>query len=311
MDVIQLKYPHQLVKSGGPYSLAVGFFDGVHLGHQQVINRAIEHAKEKGVKSAVMTFDPHPSIVLGGRNEKVFYITPLEQKIEKLKALGVDTVFVVNFTSDFAKLSPEDFVQFFIKDMHVVHVTAGFDFSFGAFGKGNMELMQQLGGSDFDVTVVDKFEQDADKVSSTRIRKALQDGDMELAHRLLGRPFEVPGIVVHGDKRGRTLGFPTANVQHVEGSFVPSTGVYAVRILVQDEWLDGVCNVGYKPTFNDPNHKKLSIEVNIFNFDKNIYGEQVVVAWYKRIRSEQKFSGIEALIAQIEKDKKAAIDYLK
>ena len=311
MDVIQLKYPHQLVKNGGPYSLAVGFFDGVHLGHQQVINRAIEHAKEKGVKSAVMTFDPHPSIVLGGRNEKVFYITPLEQKIEKLKALGVDTVFVVNFTSDFAKLSPEDFVQFFIKDLHVVHVTAGFDFSFGAFGKGNMELMQQLGGSDFDVTVVDKFEQDEDKVSSTRIRKALQDGDMELAHHLLGRPFEVPGIVVHGDKRGRTLGFPTANVQHVEGSFVPSTGVYAVRILVQDEWLDGVCNVGYKPTFNDPNHKQLSIEVNIFNFDKNIYGEQVVVAWYKRIRSEQKFSGVEALIAQIEQDKKAAIEYLK
>ena len=311
MDVIQLKYPHQLVKNGGPYSLAIGFFDGVHLGHQQVINRAIEHAKEKGVKSAVMTFDPHPSIVLGGRNEKVFYITPLEQKIEKLKAFGVDTVFVVNFTSDFAKLSPEDFVQFFIKDLHVVHVTAGFDFSFGAFGKGNMELMQQLGGSDFDVTVVDKFEQDADKVSSTRIRKALQDGDMELAHHLLGRPFEVPGIVVHGDKRGRTLGFPTANVQHLEGCFVPSTGVYAVKILVQNEWLNGVCNVGYKPTFKDPNNKQLSIEVNIFNFDKNIYGEQVVVAWYKRIRSEQKFNGVEALIAQIELDKKAAIEYLK
>ena len=310
MDVIQLKYPHQLVKNGGPYSLAVGFFDGVHLGHQQVIKTAIKHAEEKGVKSAVMTFDPHPSIVLGGRNEKVFYITPLEQKIEKLSELGVDTVFVVNFTSDFAKLSPQDFVQFFIKDLHVVHVTAGFDFSFGAFGKGNMELMQQLGGSNFDVTVVDKFEQDADKVSSTRIRKALQDGDMELAHRLLGRPFEVPGIVVHGDKRGRTLGFPTANVQHLEGCFVPSTGVYAVKILVQNEWLDGVCNVGYKPTFNDPNYKQLSIEVNIFNFDKNIYGEQVVVAWYKRIRSEQKFSGVEALIAQIEQDKKAAIDYL-
>ncbi len=311
MDVIQLKYPHQLVKNGGPYSLAVGFFDGVHLGHQQVIKTAIKHAEEKGCKSAVMTFDPHPSIVLGGRNEKVFYITPLDQKIEKLKELGVDTVFVVNFTSDFAKLSPKDFVEYFIKDLRVVHVTAGFDFSFGSFGKGNMELMKQLGGTDFDVTVVEKFEQEEDKVSSTRIRKALQDGDMEQAHRLLGRPFEVPGIVVHGDKRGRTLGFPTANVQHHEGSFVPSTGVYAVKILVQNEWLDGVCNVGYKPTFKDPNNKQLSIEVNIFNFDKNIYGEQVVVAWYKRIRSEQKFNGVEALIAQIEQDKKAAINYLK
>jgi riboflavin kinase / FMN adenylyltransferase len=309
MEVIHLKYPHQLVKNGGPYSLAVGFFDGVHLGHQQVIKTAIKHAESKGIQSAVMTFDPHPSIVLGGRNEKVFYITPLEQKMGKLAALGVDTVFVVNFTSDFAKLSPADFIQYFIKDLNIVHVTAGFDYSFGAFGKGNMDLMKQLAGQDFDVTVVEKYEQQEDKVSSTRIRKALQDGEMELAHHLLGRPFEVPGIVVHGDKRGRTLGFPTANVQHSEGSFVPSTGVYAVRILVQNEWYEGVCNVGYKPTFKDPNNKQLSIEVNIFNFDKNIYGEQVVVAWYKRLRSEQKFNGIEALVAQIEQDKAEAVSY--
>ena len=113
----------------------------------------MKHAEEKGCKSAVMTFDPHPSIVLGGRNEKVFYITPLEQKIEKLKDLGVDQVFVVNFTSDFAKLSPEDFIQYFIKDLNVIHVTAGFDYSFGAFGKGNMELMKEIAGADFDATV--------------------------------------------------------------------------------------------------------------------------------------------------------------
>ena len=309
MEVIHLKYPHQLTKNGEPYSLAVGFFDGVHLGHQQVINTAISHAKNKGLKSAVMTFDPHPSIVLGGRNEKVFYITTLEQKIEKLEAMGVDTLFVVNFTSDFAKLSPENFVEYFIKDLNVQHVTAGFDYSFGAFGKGNMDMMKQLAGEDFAVTVVEKFEQESDKVSSTRIRKALKEGDMEEAHHLLGRPFEVQGIVVHGDKRGRTMGFPTANVQHKEGSFVPSTGVYAVKILVQDEWHDGVCNVGYKPTFKDPNNKQLSIEVNIFNFDKNIYGEQVVVAWYKRLRSEQKFNGIDALIAQIQEDKQVAMTY--
>lgn len=311
MEVLHLKYPHQLIQNGGPYSLAVGFFDGVHLGHQKVIQSAIDHAKALQCKSAVMTFDPHPSIVLGGRNEKVFYITPLEQKIEKIRALGVDTLFVVNFTSDFAKLTPEDFVQYFIKDLHVEHVSAGFDYSFGAFGKGNMELMKQLAGDDFGVTVVEKLEQESDKVSSTRIRQALKNGDMEQAHMLLGRAFEVPGIVVHGDKRGRTMGFPTANVQHSEGSFVPSTGVYAVRILVQNEWHDGVCNVGYKPTFNDPNNKQLSIEVHIFNFDKNIYGEKVVVGWYHRIRSEQKFNGIQELIAQIEKDKQSAVEFLK
>lgn len=310
MDVIHLKYPHQLKVTEGPYSLALGFFDGVHRGHQAVINSAIATAKEKSYKSAVMTFDPHPSIVLGGRNEKVFYITPLQQKLDTLSTMDVDTVFVVNFTSDFAKLSPKAFVKHFILDLNVKHVTAGFDYSFGAFGKGDMELMRQLSGESFGVTVVDKYSDTSEKISSTRIRKALKDGNMEEARMLLGRAFEVPGIVVHGDKRGRTLGFPTANVQNMEGCFIPATGVYAVKILVQDEWFDGVCNVGYKPTFNNPDHKQLSIEVHIFNFDKNIYGEEVVVGWYHRIRSEKKFNGINELVAQIEKDKQAAIEYL-
>ncbi len=202
-----------------PYSLAIGFFDGVHRGHQAVIQSAIDTAKEKNLKSAVMTFDPHPSIVLGGRNEKVFYITPLQQKLDTLRKLNVDTVFVVHFTSDFAKLSPEAFVQHFIRDLHVLHVTAGFDFSFGAFGKGNMALMQELSGEDFGVTVVEKYADGAEKISSTRIRKALKEGNMEEVRMLLGRAFEVPGIVVHGDKRGRTLGFPTANVQSMDGVF--------------------------------------------------------------------------------------------
>lgn len=311
MEVIHLKYPHKLVATDVPYSLAVGFFDGVHSGHQKVIEAAMDNAVRLQCKSAVMTFDPHPSIVLGGRNEKVFYITPLEQKIEKLEALGVDTLFVVNFTSDFAKLSPERFVQYFVRDLNIKHVSAGFDFSFGAFGKGNMAMMQQLAGDDFGVTVVGKFEQENEKVSSTRIRQALKDGEMEQAHALLGRPFEVPGIVVHGDKRGRTMGFPTANVQAMAGCYIPATGVYAVQILVQNEWYNGVCNVGYKPTFNNPEEKQLSIEVHILNFDKNIYGEEVVVGWHKRIRSERKFSGIDALIEQIELDKQQAIHYFE
>jgi len=259
----------------------------------------------------VMTFDPHPSIVLGGRKEKVFYITPLQLKINILKELGVDTVFVVQFTSDFAKLTPEEFINYFIRDLNVVHVTAGFDYSFGAFGKGNMDTMQELSNGDYGVTVVDKLTDDEEKISSTRIRKSLQAGDMEEVYHLLGRPYAVPGIVVHGDKRGRTIGFPTANIQSQEGSFIPATGVYAVRILVQDEWYDGVCNVGYKPTFKNPEDKQLSIEVHILDFNKNIYGEEVVVGWYKRIRSEQKFDGIESLKAQIEKDKQEALLYFQ
>lgn len=313
MNVIHLKYPHQLAQEieKEAYSLAIGFFDGVHKGHQAVIEAAKQKAEQLNIKSAVMTFDPHPSIVLGRRNEKVFYITPLLQKIDTFKKLNIDTVFVVNFTSDFAKLTPEEFIKYFIVDLNVQHVTAGFDFSFGAYGKGNMELMEKLSNGRYGVTAIEKQQDAVEKISSTRIRQALQDGDMEQARHLLGRAFEVPGIVVHGDKRGRTMGFPTANVQAMEGCYIPATGVYAVKILVQNKWYDGVCNVGYKPTFNNPDEKQLSIEVHILNFNKNIYGEEVVVGWYKRIRSERKFNGIEALIEQIELDKQQAIAYFE
>lgn len=313
MNVIHLKYPHDLkeIDSNLNYSLAIGFFDGVHRGHREVIGAAINKAQQLNIKSAVMTFDPHPSIVLGGRNEKVFYITPLQQKIDILEELGVDTTFVVQFTSDIAKLSPEHFVDIFIRDLNVKHVTAGFDFTFGAFAKGNMDTLKSLSNGDFGVTVINKLEEDDEKISSTRIRRNLEAGHMETVHQLLGRAFEVPGIVVHGDNRGHTIGFPTANIQPMEGCFIPATGVYAVRILVQNNWYDGVCNVGYKPTFNNPEHKQLSIEVHILNFAKNIYGEEVVVGWYKRLRSERKFDGIEALKTQIEKDKQEAIEYFQ
>ncbi|GLC87354.1 riboflavin biosynthesis protein RibF [Lysinibacillus piscis] len=313
MEVIHLKYPHQLQQKEGmqPYSLALGFFDGVHKGHQAVIKAAKKEGERLQIPTAVMTFDPHPSVVLGGRNEKVFYITLLQQKLTLCEELGVDTMFVVHFTSDFAKLSPAAFIDTFIRNLNIRHVTAGFDFSFGAFGQGTMEDMYRLSQGDYGVTVVDKQTDQEEKISSTRIRQLLQEGAMEEVRRLLGRPFDITGIVVHGDKRGRTIGFPTANVQALEGTYIPASGVYAVRLRVQNHWYDGVCNVGYKPTFKDPNDKQLSIEVHILDFDKNIYGEEVQVAWYKRIRSEQKFDGIESLKTQIEKDKQAAIHYFK
>ncbi|MGG0657981.1 bifunctional riboflavin kinase/FAD synthetase [Rummeliibacillus pycnus] len=312
MKVIQLMYPHQISSKyiEGPYSLAVGFFDGVHRGHQAVVKEAKIQATNKNLKLAVMTFDPHPSIVLGQRKEQVFYITPLKQKLEILEELKVDTVFVVRFTSDFAKLCPQQFVDIFIRNLNIKHVTAGFDFTFGEMGRGTMKDLLDMSNEDYEVSVVEKQQQESEKISSTNVRQALKEGDMERVRLLLGRPFQIPGIVVHGDKRGRQIGFPTANVQEAEGSFIPATGVYAVRILVQNEWHDGVCNVGYKPTFKNPDEKNLTIEVYINNFDKNIYGEEVKVDWYKYLRGEQKFDGIESLKAQIELDKQHALEYL-
>ncbi|SER52693.1 riboflavin biosynthesis protein RibF [Psychrobacillus sp. OK032] len=313
MEVYHLSYPNHLYGNeiNDSYALAIGFFDGVHTGHQAVIQEALNKGQELNIKTAVMTFDPHPSLVLGGRKEQIFYITPIEQKIEILKELQVDAVFVVRFTSDFAKLTPTEFIKSFIKQNNVKHVTAGFDFTFGAFGKGTMEDMEQLSDGKYTVTVVGKQELSGEKISSTRIREELKAGNMEKVKELLGRPFMLSGVVIHGDKRGRTIDFPTANIQLAEGQYTPATGVYAVKICVQEKWYDGVCNVGFKPTFNNPDEKKLSIEVHIFDFNQSIYGEEVIVHWYMRIRSEQKFNGIDELKAQIAKDKLVAIDYFK
>lgn len=313
MKIIHLNYPNHMKPEEqlGPLSMALGFFDGVHKGHQKVIGEALEIAEQRGVKSAVMTFDPHPSLVLGGRKEEMVYITPLQQKMDILDEMGVDVCFIVRFTSDFAQLQPEEFISHFIEDLGVVHVTAGFDFSFGAKGQGNMDKLQTFSNGRFGVSVIGKQEDGQQKISSTRIREHLKAGEVEEVCRLSGRPFKVSGTVINGDKRGRTIGFPTANVEPDLGTFVPGRGVYAVRLHVQDEMHDGVCNVGYKPTFNNPDQKKLVIEVHIFDFDRDIYGERVTVDWHKRIRDEQKFSGIDELKAQIEKDKQEAIQFFR
>ncbi|MFP8781714.1 riboflavin biosynthesis protein RibF [Planococcus plakortidis] len=312
MKIIHLSYPHEMkAQEQGPLSMAIGFFDGVHKGHQQVIGTAIDKAQAGGMKSAVMTFDPHPSLVLGGRKEEVFYITPLGQKMEILQEMGVDICYIVRFTSEFAKLSPEQFIEHFIDGLNVKEVVAGFDFSFGYKGGGNMALMESHGNGRYQVTTVGKIEAENEKVSSTRIRHLLKDGLVEPVHHLLGRPYRISGTVVNGDKRGRTIGFPTANVEPELGTFVPKRGVYAVRIEVQGAYFDGVCNVGYKPTFNNPDVKNLVIEVHILEFHKSIYGEKVVVEWHKRIRDEQKFSGIDELKAQISRDKDTAKRYFE
>ncbi|ANU27990.1 riboflavin biosynthesis protein RibF [Planococcus versutus] len=308
MKIIHLNYPNHVKPDfdTGPISLALGFFDGVHKGHQRVIGEAIYQAQQKDLKSAVMTFDPHPSLVLGGRKEEVFYITPMQQKMDILESMNVDYCFIVRFTSEFAKLTPEEFIEFFVKNLQAKHVTAGFDFSFGSKGKGDMRLMKQMSEDHYDVTVAEKLEENDEKISSTRIRELLKQGETAKVYHLLGRPFRISGTVVNGDKRGRTIGFPTANIEPELGAIMPSRGVYAVKIQVQDNNYNGICNIGYKPTFNNPEVKKQVIEVHILDFAKTIYGEMVEVEWYERIRDEQKFSGIEELKAQIQRDKETA-----
>lgn len=311
MEVIKLNFPLTIDKTViPPISMALGYFDGVHLGHQKVILEAKKQAKLKGIRSAVMTFDPHPSVVLGKNQKHVKYITPLAEKVKIIEGLGIDFLFIVNFTQEFANLLPQEFIDQFVIDINVKHVVAGFDFSYGRMGKGTMETLPFHSREQFTFSVVEKFTCGDEKVSSTRIRQYINDGKMADLPELLGRFYTTAGTVIHGDKRGRTIGFPTANVDTHDEYILPPLGVYAVKIKIADSWYEGVCNVGYKPTFNKE-ALKVSVEVHIFDFNKDIYGKSVIVEWHQYLRKEQKFSGIDELVAQIERDKQNAIKYFE
>lgn len=311
MEVKKLYFPHHIEKNElPPLAMALGYFDGVHLGHQRVILEAKRNAEKLGLKSAVMTFDPHPSVVLGKAEKHVHYITPLTEKIQIIEKMGIDYLFIVHFTTEFANLLPQEFVDQYIIGLHVMHVVAGFDFTYGRMGKGTMETLPFHSRELFSFSVVPKFTNSEEKVSSTQIRKFLKEGRTNILPELLGRFYTTTGTIIHGDKRGRTIGFPTANVDVNEEYILPPLGVYAVKMKVHEEWYEGVCNVGYKPTFNKEADKP-SIEVHLFRFDQSIYGEEVVIEWHVYLRKEQKFSGIDELVSQIEKDKQKSIEYFE
>jgi riboflavin kinase/FMN adenylyltransferase len=312
VEIKMLDFPLHINKEEiPPLAMALGYFDGVHRGHQQVILEAKKRAGKLGLKSAVMTFDPHPSVVLGKyKNQDVHYITPLSEKIEIIAELDIDYLFIVHFTPDFANLLPQEFVDQYLIGMNVKHVVAGFDYTYGRMGQGTMETLQFHSRDQFTFTTVPKLTCGDEKVSSTWIRKLLIEGQTEKLYDLLGRYYTTSGIVVHGDKRGRTIGFPTANVELNEEYIVPPVGVYAVRLKVEGQWYNGVCNLGYKPTFSNDSVKP-SVEVHIFDFNKDIYGQKVQVEWHQYLRQEQKFSGISELVVQIEKDKQNAIRYFQ
>lgn len=311
MEIHTLQYPEKTESGHGEqqYSLAIGFFDGLHKGHRSVIEEAQRKAKELKILSAVMTFDPHPSHLFGDGTSKVSYITQFPEKVRLLREMGVDTLFVVSFDWALASLSPEQFVDVFIKKLGVKHVTAGFDFTFGSKGAGTMEQMSALANGEYGTTVVEKVTDKVEKISSSRIRQLLKEGNVEEAASLLGRSFRTIGTVVHGEKRGRLLGFPTANVQPVDKPVLPTNGVYAVRFMVDGQTLDGVCNVGVKPTFHEKADAPV-VEVYIPDFEGDLYGKEVAVDWIGHIRPEAKFDSVDALIEQMNKDTQHAKEIL-
>lgn len=307
MEVIQVTHPIQAKQYiQEDIAIALGFFDGLHRGHQALIDTLHQVASERGLKKAVMTFDPHPSVVLNPKQKRTTYLTPLNEKIERLSHSDIDYCLVVNFSSRFAEVPPESFVQDYLIKNHARVIVAGFDFTFGKYGKGNMSMLQEYSDT-FECITVSKQDLNDEKISTTAIREALKTGDLQKANEQLGYRYQIKGTVVQGEKRGRTIGFPTANIEPSDDYVLPTKGVYAVsmKIGANDHIYRGVCNVGVKPTFHE-NLPQVVIEVNIFDFDEDIYGERVILEWHHYLRPELKFDGIDPLVAQMNQDKERA-----
>ncbi|KXG43429.1 bifunctional riboflavin kinase/FAD synthetase [Tepidibacillus infernus] len=311
MKVLQLSYPLTLDRYQ-PSVIAIGYFDGVHKGHQQVIKKACQIAKQYDLLCGVMTFFPHPKEVISN-DKKIDQITPLEMKLQQFEKMNVDLSYVVHFSKRFSRITPEEFVNEFLVKLNVKGVVVGFDFKFGHMGMGNPETLRNLNQGRFSVDVVHAFQDDIGKISSSRIRDYLLSGQVELANQLLGRNYSFSGRVVHGDKRGRTIGFPTANLQLLEEYLTIRKGVYVVKTQYHGRSYAGVMNIGYKPTFSDDQNLP-TYEVYLIDFDGDLYGQVLEIEVIKFLREEKKFNHLNELKKQItydiEQAKKAMINIM-
>ncbi len=291
--------------------VTVGTFDGVHAGHRAIMDTLVRKAKEREARSVVVTFDPHPREIIDPRDDGIKLLTTLQERREILEELGIDRMVVIPFDRDFSLLSSEEFVRNIIhQKIGVQEFVIGYDHHFGRNREGTIETIEELGRElGFDAYVVSKKEVGAKTVSSTAIRKALsEEGDVEQAASFLQRPYRLNGMVIHGDKRGHKIGYPTANIRPQDNrKIIPRDGVYAVKLRFEGEWYGGMMNIGTRPTFEGSDR---TLEVNIFDFDEEIYGREVQVRFLRRIRDEMKFDGVEALKEQLAKDKESALEII-
>lgn len=305
MKVISLTFPIKEKIISSKIILALGFFDGVHVGHQALIKKAREIANKKNLPLAVLTFDKHPKEIY--RDDKEFvYVDTLEEKKKHLQELGVDYLFVIQFDKKFSKLSPQDFVDQVIVKLNTDTAVVGFDYTYGPKNVANVSNLPKFSKDRFNICVEPAQTYAGIKVGSTEIRNAIQNGNVQLAMALLGHPYELSGTIVRGFRRGHKIGFPTANLQTDEQKVLPKIGVYATRTNIDGKWYDSMTNVGYNDTFAN---QKMTIETHLFGFNEEAYGKPITIEWYKFIRGDQKFTSIEALSAQLHRDEKNIQQY--
>lgn len=280
--------------------VTIGNFDGVHLGHQYIFRRLIAEAKKERRPAVVISFDPHPKMVLHPERRPFYLITSLEEKIRHLSNLGIDALILIPFSLDYARTTAGEFVSGFLwEKLRIRKILIGHDYTFGLGKEGNRAFLTAAGGRlGFEVEVLSAFRVGDTTISSTRIRKALLAGEVRHAASLLGRPYNLAGEVISGSHRGVGLGFPTANIRP-DKALVPPSGVYAVCVHFEGKAHRGVLSIGYNPTFAD---QKFSIEVHLLDFNENIYGKRLDLLFIERLRDEIRFASAGELVAQIEKD---------
>ncbi len=292
--------------------VTIGTFDGVHLGHQAIFKEMRRLAQEIGGETVVVTFHPHPRQVLSIGTERLRFICSQEEKLKKIEEFGIDNVLIIPFTKEFASTPSEDFIKDYIIDsIHPSIIVVGYDHHFGKNRMGDYEMLTQL-GKQYNFRTVQVEAQDVNEVavSSTKIRNFLWAGNVKAANELLGYPYSVTGTVVEGNKIGRTIGFPTANLDIPnEYMMINNPGVYACQTMIDGKPYNAMANTGLRPTVEDRTDGDFIIEVNIFDFNGDLYGKTLKVWFLDRIRDEEKFKGLEALKAQLEQDRKKVKEY--
>ncbi len=281
--------------------LTIGSFDGVHIGHEQLIRELNDNAHQADGKAVVLTFHPHPAVILRGRTG-AFYLTPPSEKVELLDKLGADIVITHPFTYDLSQSTAREYVIYLMNHLGFKQLLVGYDFALGKGREGNVPYLQLLGEEfGFSVQVVEPVMSSGKIVSSSLIRNLIGEGAVSEAFKLLGRYYPVQGIVVHGDGRGKKIGIPTANLETGDEKLIPGAGVYACRVQFQGNYLPAAVNVGTRPTF-ESSDKTSHVEAYILDFSGDLYGQEIKVEFIERLRGEVKYQSVEELLDQIYAD---------
>ena len=289
--------------------LTLGMFDGIHIGHQAIIRQLNEIAKKENGESVLLTFEPHPRVVLGKGADDLQLLTTLDEKKELLEKSGLNNLILHPFTKEFAALSAEDFVKELLVHQIGIHtIIIGYDHHFGKNRQGNFEQLNELSKKfGFNCIKIEEIKSENLNISSTQIRKAILNGNIKKANLGLGRNYSLTGKVIHGDKLGRKLGFPTANLETQAYKLIPGNGVYIVKVFLENEIFKGLLSIGTRPTVTNSNEKR--VEVYLMDFDREIYGETLKIEVLHKIRDDMKFQSVEDLVQQMNLDKNFAQDY--